>query len=308
MVSETLCFTVGPDAAEQRLDIYLVGCLAEMTRSRIQQLILDGNIKVNERIPSKSGYRLKSGDKVGVSLPTPIAASVTAENIPLDIIFEDEDLLVINKGRGMVVHPAIGNYQGTLVNALLAHCTDLSGINGVIRPGIVHRLDKDTSGVMLVAKTDMAHVSLAEQIRNHTAGRIYLAVVHGNFISECGTLDGAIGSHPKDRKKMAVVRQQGKVAVTHFKVIERLERYSIISCQLETGRTHQIRVHMATAGHPLVGDPKYGPAKNERYIVGQALHSTEIHFIHPRTGAAMNFSAPMPQDMFLLIDFLRKKQ
>jgi 23S rRNA pseudouridine1911/1915/1917 synthase len=301
-------FLVGPDADEKRLDIFLVGHLPEMTRSRIQHLITHGNIRVNERIHTKTGYKLKNGDKVAIDLPSPIACEVNAEVIPLDILFEDEHLVVINKRRGMVVHPAAGNQQGTLVNALLAHCSDLSGINGVIRPGIIHRLDKDTSGAMLVAKTDLAHVSLAEQIRSHFAGRIYLAVVYGNLVADSGRIEGAIGRHPKDRKKMAVVRQLGKPAVTHFQVVERLGRYTVVSCRLETGRTHQIRVHMASIGHPLVGDPKYGPAKTEPGIKGQALHSSEIHFTHPRTGEAMTFTAPLPQDMQDLIERLRKSR
>lgn len=301
-------FLVGAEAGEQRLDVYLTECMPELTRSQIQRLIAEGHVTVNGRIPSKAGYRLTSSETVQVSIPAPTADTVAAQDIPLDILFEDEQLVVINKRRGMVVHPAAGNQQGTLVNALLAHCSDLSGINGVIRPGIVHRLDKDTSGAMLVAKTDLAHVSLAEQIRSHSAGRIYLAVVYGNLVADSGRIEGAIGRHPKDRKKMAVVRQLGKPAVTHFHVVERLGRYTVVSCRLETGRTHQIRVHMASIGHPVVGDPKYGPVKVEPGITGQALHSSEIHFTHPRTGEAMNFLAPLPQDMLELIERLRKSR
>lgn len=306
MNSVVNCFRTNTDAEGQRLDVYLTGLLPELNRSRIQQLIMEGNIEVNGRIPNKSGYKLKVGDIVSICLPPPQTTHVVAEAIPLDIVFEDDDLLVINKRRGMVVHPAAGNQQGTLVNALMAHCTDLSGINGVVRPGIVHRLDKDTSGLMLVAKTDLAHLSLAEQIRSHSAGRIYLAVVQGTMALDSGRIEAAIGRHPQDRKKMAVVRQHGKAAITHFQVIERLTRHTVVSCRLETGRTHQIRVHMASIGHPLVGDPKYGAAKHEQCIKGQALHSAEIHFKHPRTGQSMSFSATMPQDMQQLIGSLKK--
>ena len=299
-------FLIGAEANEKRLDVYLTECIPGLTRSQIQRLIADGHVTVNGRVPGKAGYRVTDGEFVQIIVPAPTPDTVVAQDIPLDILYEDEHLVVINKHRGMVVHPAAGNLQGTLVNALLAHCSDLSGINSVIRPGIVHRLDKDTSGAMLVAKTDLAHVSLAEQIRSHSAGRIYLAVVYGNLVSDSGRIEGAIGRHPKDRKKMAVVRQLGKTAVTHFQVVERLGRYTVVSCRLETGRTHQIRVHMASIGHPLVGDPKYGPAKVEPGIKGQALHSSEIHFTHPRTGESLSFSAPMPQDMLNLIEQLRK--
>lgn len=307
-MAEGQTFLIGPEANEQRLDVYLTEYMPALTRSQIQRLIAEGQVTVNGRVPTKAGYRLTSGESVQIFIPAPTADTVVAQDIPLEILYEDEQLVVINKRRGMVVHPAAGNLQGTLVNALLAHCSDLSGINGVIRPGIVHRLDKDTSGAMLVAKTDLAHISLAEQIRSHSAGRIYLAVVYGNIVSDSGRIEGAIGRHPKDRKKMAVVRQLGKTAVTHFQVVERLGRYTVVSCRLETGRTHQIRVHMASIGHPLVGDPKYGPAKVESRIKGQALHSSEIHFTHPRTGETMSFSAPMPQDMLLLVEQLRKSR
>jgi 23S rRNA pseudouridine1911/1915/1917 synthase len=298
-------FRVGQEDSESRLDLFLTRQLSELTRSFIQRLIAAGRVEINGIIRTKSGFSLSTGDHILMTMPPPIPSDVIPESIPLDILFEDASMAVINKQRGMVVHPAAGNWQGTLVNALLAHCQDLSGINGVIRPGIVHRLDKDTSGVMLVAKTDQAHVSLAEQIKNHTAGRIYVAVIHGTLAQDEGTIEGAIGRHPKDRKKMAVVRQGGKDAVTHYKVLERMERYTVVSCRLETGRTHQIRVHMALIGHPVVGDPKYGPPSTGFPIKGQALHSSAIHFIHPMTGAAMNFSATLPEDMRQLIDQLR---
>ena len=296
---------VKPEEAECRLDQFLARNVSEMTRSFIQRLITDGKVTVNGIIRTKSGFTLSAGSLIRMTLPPPIPSEVTPEAIPLDILYEDAHLAVINKSRGMVVHPAAGNWQGTLVNALLSHCQDLSGINGVIRPGIVHRLDKDTSGVMLVAKTDQAHVSLAEQIKSHTAGRIYVAVVHGIFVQDEGTIEGAIGRHPKDRKKMSVIRQGGKAAVTHYKILERLARHTVVSCRLETGRTHQIRVHMAYIGHPVVGDPKYGPPVTGISIKGQALHSSEIHFRHPVTGELLNFSATLPDDMQQLINQLR---
>ncbi len=296
---------VKPEDAECRLDQFLARNVSEMTRSCIQRLIADSKVNVNGKIRTKSGFTLSAGDLIRMTLPPPVPSEVIPEAIPLDILYEDAHLAVINKSRGMVVHPAAGNWQGTLVNALLSHCQDLSGINGVIRPGIVHRLDKDTSGVMLVAKTDQAHVSLAEQIKSHEAGRIYVAVVHGVFAQDEGTIEGAIGRHPKDRKKMSVTRQGGKAAVTHYRVLERLTRHSVVSCRLETGRTHQIRVHMAFIGHPVVGDPKYGPPVTGLSIKGQALHSSEIHFRHPMTGELLNFSATLPEDMQQLINQLR---
>lgn len=299
-------FLVSSEDSESRLDLFLTAHVPDVTRSFIQRLIVDGQVTVNEKVRTKTGFSLTAGDRIQLSLPAPVSSAIIPEDIPLDILFEDDQLAVINKARGMVVHPAPGNQQGTLVNALLAHCQDLSGINGVIRPGIVHRLDKDTSGVMLVAKTDQAHVSLAEQIGNHKAGRIYLVVVHGNFTQEEGQVEGAIGRHPKDRQKMSVVRQGGKAALTHYKVLERLGRYCLVSCKLETGRTHQIRVHMAFIGHPVVGDPKYGPPTPKFSIKGQALHSSQIHFVHPRTGEEMTFTAPLPQDMQVLVEQLRR--
>lgn len=305
-MSELKQFWVGEEDGEKRLDLFLKEQLPERTRSFVQRLISAGQVSVNDKLPAKTGLRLSVGDNIKFTLPDAVALDVMAQEIPLDILYEDDQLAVVNKARGMVVHPAAGNLQNTLVNALLAHCDDLSGINGVLRPGIVHRLDKDTSGAMLVAKTDQAHTSLAEQIKNHSAGRIYLAVVHGTVISDSGRIDGAIGRHPRDRQKMAVVRQGGKAATTHFQVVERLGRFTIVSCKLETGRTHQIRVHMAQLGHPLVGDPKYGPSKPTFSIQGQALHSSAIHFVHPKTGQAMSFSAPLPNDMQQLIDQLRK--
>lgn len=233
---------------------------------------------------------------------------ILPENIPLDILYEDSDIIVVNKARGMVVHPATGIYTGTLVNALLYHCKDLSGINGEIRPGIVHRLDKDTSGVMVAAKNDTAHLDLAEQIRTKTAHRIYWAIVYGNIKEEAGIIKGDIGRHPTDRKKMAIVHEHGKPAVTHFRVLERFGDYTLVECRLETGRTHQIRVHMTSIGHPLVGDPKYGPRRSCPFAIeGQALHSLQLELTHPRTRERMTFKAPLPEDMEKILRTLRAK-
>jgi 23S rRNA pseudouridine1911/1915/1917 synthase len=246
---------------------------------------------------------------VQVSVPEAEPITAAPEDIPLDILYEDKDIIVVNKARGMVVHPASGVYSGTLVNALLHHCQDLSGINGEIRPGIVHRLDKDTSGVMVCAKNDTAHLDLAEQIRTKTAHRTYWAIVHGNIKEEAGIIKGDIGRHPTDRKKMAIVRENGKPAVTHFKVLERFGEYTLVECKLETGRTHQIRVHMTSIGHPLVNDPKYGPKKSSPFAIqGQALHSLQLTLTHPVTKEEMTFTAPVPSDMEKILTGLRNKR
>ena len=231
---------------------------------------------------------------------------VEPENIPLDILFEDSHMIVINKARGMVVHPAVGNHSGTLVNALLYHCKDLSGINGEIRPGIVHRLDKDTSGVMMAAKHDESHLGLAEQVKEHSATRTYYALVQGNIAEEKGTIKAPIGRHPKDRMKMAVVFENSKEAVTHFRVLERYGKHTLIECQLETGRTHQIRVHLAYIGHPVVNDPFYGFRKMNFPIVGQALHSKTLSVKHPITGEVLHFEAPLPDDFLACIEYAKE--
>lgn len=288
-----------------RLDIFLTKELNQLSRAHIQKLIVDGHVEVNQRI-SKSNYKLRINDIIKVTIPSAKPVEIIPENIPLNILYEDGDVIVINKARGMVVHPAIGNYSGTLVNALLAHCDDLSGINGEIRPGIVHRLDKDTSGVMIAAKSDVAHISLAEQIKNKTATRKYLAIVHGNIKEDEGVIEGAIGRHPIDRKKMAVLLENGKEATTKFRVIERFGRYTLVECSLMTGRTHQIRVHMTYIGYPVVGDPKYGNIKNPFRIEGQALHSSELKFLHPITQEEMAFHAPLPADMEKILTAIRR--
>ena len=246
------------------------------------------------------------GETITITIPVPQTSVVEPENIPLDILYEDEHIIVVNKARGMTVHPAAGATSGTLVNALLWHCTDLSGINGTLRPGIVHRLDKDTSGVMVAAKNDAAHLNLSEQLQNKTMHRTYLAIVHGIINENDGTIKGRIGRHPVERKMMAIT-ETGKSAVTHFHVLERFKSgFSLVECRLETGRTHQIRVHMTHIGHPLVGDPKYGRRKSPFTIAGQALHSRELTLLHPATQEQMTFAAPIPQDMDNILRQLKK--
>ena len=299
---------------ESRLDLFLSSNESlEISRTFAQKLIEDGKILVNNRIAKKSSLKIFPNDQIEIDLPEPESLEIAAEDLPLDILYEDQDLLVINKARGMTVHPAPGNFHGTLVNALLFHCKDLSGINGIERPGIVHRLDKDTSGVMLAAKNDLSHRSLAEQIQSKEAQRIYLAIVHGNFSIDSGIIEGSIGRDPKDRQKMAIVTN-GKSAVTNFKVIENFykDRLALVECKLQTGRTHQIRVHMTSIGHPLLGDPKYFPNKkkpaDQFEIDGQALHSWKIEFRHPRTNQILKFTADIPNDMKSIIDLLYRRQ
>lgn len=295
----------------ERLDVFLTAKMLEFSRSHIQKLIAGGQVRVNGA-NRKGNFKLKAADAVELEIPEPEQTAILPEDLPLDILYEDEEMIVVNKARGMVVHPAAGVYSGTLVNALLYHCHDLSGINGEIRPGIVHRLDKDTSGVMVAAKNDQAHLSLAKQIHDKTAFRIYQALVWGNIKEEAGIIHGAIGRHPADRKKMAVVQENGKPATTHFRVVERYGETTLVECRLETGRTHQIRVHMSYIGHPLLGDPKYGTDRKGRVrgsfaIQGQALHSMSLELTHPSTGKRMKFCAPMPADMDALIKKLRHK-
>ena len=284
------------DRTDERLDLFLVCRLPDLSRSYAQRLIADGQVTV-DGTARKANYKLRGGEEIVCTMPPAEEIEICAEDIPLDILYEDADIIVVNKARGMVVHPAAGIYTGTLVNALLWHCHDLSGINGALRPGIVHRLDKDTSGVMVAAKNDMAHHYLARQIRDKDVRREYRAIVHGNIVPRAGVITGDIGRHPTDRKKMAIVRENGKPATTHFEVLERFGSYTYVSCRLETGRTHQIRVHMTSIGHPLVGDPKYTAKKNPFAIVGQALHSLTLSLTHPRTGTEMTFTAPLPADM-----------
>lgn len=278
-----------------RVDIYVARAL-DISRSYAGNLIKNGKVSMRDRI-LKANYRVAAGDEIVIEKDEAEDLTVEAENIPLDIVYEDKDIIIVNKARGMVVHPAAGNPNGTLVNALLWHCGgELSGINGVIRPGIVHRLDKDTSGLMVAAKTDTAHKDLAEQIKSHTARRTYVALVHGNIVEAKGRIDAPLGRHPKDRIKMAVNMKDGKDAITHFTVLERFGNYTLVQCRLETGRTHQIRVHMAYIGHPVVNDPLYGYKRDAFPIEGQTLHSCALDLVHPITKQAMHFEAPWPDD------------
>jgi 23S rRNA pseudouridine1911/1915/1917 synthase len=287
----------------ERIDAYIAVAL-DLSRSNVQKLIENGAVMVNGK-PCKSNYKLKAGDNVSVEIPEPEDLAAEPENIPLDIVYEDSDIIVINKPRGMVVHPAAGNYTGTLVNALLYHCDDLSDINGVRRPGIVHRIDKDTTGLIAVAKNNSAHISLAEQLQDHTMRRVYYAVVEGIIGENGGTVNAPIGRHDNDRKKMSVNTRVGKPAVTHFEVLERLDNCTLVKCKLETGRTHQIRVHMAYIGHPVTGDPVYG-TKNNRGMSGQALHAGELTLIHPTKNESVTFNAPLPEDFEKLLKRLRR--
>ena len=299
-------YTVTDSDAGSRLDVFLSAQPDNPSRSNIQKMITEGNVSVNGQV-KRANYKLRPADNIVMTYQPPQEIEAVPENIPLDILYEDSDIIVVNKARGMVVHPAAGVYTGTLVNALLYHCGDeLSGINGKIRPGIVHRLDKDTSGVMVVAKNDFAHNSLAEQIGSKTAVKEYVALVHGNITEEKGIIEANIGRHPVDRKKMAVVTSGGKPATTVFHVLERFKNCTFVKCRLLTGRTHQIRVHMAYIGHPLIGDPKYCNSKNKFDIQGQALHSLSLTLIHPRTNQEMTFTAPIPQDMQKLLKYFRQ--
>ena len=289
-----------------RLDVYLSEKLSGVSRSHIQKNIAAGLITVDGK-KVKPGYKLAGGEFISVQDEEPVATEFLPENLPLDILYEDPDIIVVNKARGMTVHPADTVKSGTLVNALLFHCKDLSGINGVKRPGIVHRLDKDTSGVMVVAKNDSAHINLAEQIKNKTATRNYLAIVHGVLPDDAGIITGAIGRDKRDRKKMAVV-PGGKPALTEFFVEERFKNFTLVRCKLQTGRTHQIRVHMTEIGFPVLGDEKYTSRKNIFEIRGQALHSHTLSLTHPTTGERMNFTAPIPEDMEKILQALRQEK
>lgn len=301
-------FTIDDESEGIRIDLVLSLQLREVSRSFIQKLLEEGRIKVNGIVCLSKKHKVKGGDTVEMRIPQPKEMQAEAEDIPLDIVYEDDDLLVVNKPRGMVVHPAAGNETGTMVNALLHHCGDrLSSINGVIRPGIVHRIDKDTSGLLMVAKNDVAHESLSRQLAEHTITRRYEALVFNNFREDSGVVDAPIGRDPYNRLKQAVTDRNSKNAVTRWRVLERYGRYTLIEARLETGRTHQIRVHMAYIKHPLVGDMLYGPRKQPFGAEGQMLHAGVLGFIHPKTGEYMEFSRPMPDVFRDIIEKLRRE-
>jgi 23S rRNA pseudouridine1911/1915/1917 synthase len=305
--SEPIEWTVGTELAGQRIDKFITDALEEDTsRTQIQQWIKDGHVTVNGK-PAKPNYKLSLNDRIIVTVPEPIDVELAPEDIPLDVIYEDSDVIVVNKPRGLVVHPAPGHYSGTLVNALLHHCRDLSGINGVLRPGIVHRIDKDTSGLIMAAKNDKAHASLADQLKAHTVNRKYIALVHGNIQHENGTIDAPIGRDSHDRKMYTVTEKNSKHAVTHFLVLERFGDFTLVELKLETGRTHQIRVHMKFIGHPLVGDPMYGKSKGTMNMEGQALHAAVLGFNHPRSDKPLLFEAPLPDDFEDLLFRIRSR-
>ena len=287
-----------------RLDRFLAAELPELSRSHLQNLIKQGQVLVNGIPATKSGQNLVGGELVELTLPDAEEVPLIAENIPLDIYYEDTDIIVVNKPQGLVVHPAAGHQSGTLVNALLGHCGDLSGINGQIRPGIVHRLDKDTSGLLVAAKNDAAHIGLAEQWSDHSVKRIYHALLHGVMKENSGIVDAPIGRHPRDRKKMAIETTHGRDAVTNYRVLQRLPDFTYCECELKTGRTHQIRVHLAHIGHPVLGDPTYGPKKPPLKLDGQVLHAKTLGFKHPCTGEYLEFDSPLPDYFQQLLEEL----
>lgn len=291
-------FTFGAEREDLgcRIDVFIADNIEELSRSGVQRLIEEGHVKLNGAAV-KANYKLREKDIIDVEIPEAKTVEILPENIPLDILYEDKDVIIVNKPQGMVVHPAPGHTSGTLVNALMYHCGDeLSGINGEKRPGIVHRIDKDTSGVLMIAKNDVAHQSLAEQLAEHSITRKYNAVVFNGFQEDEGTVDQPIGRNPLDRKKMAVTQKHSRRAVTHYRVLERMGNFTFIEAQLETGRTHQIRVHLTFIGHPLLGDTVYGPKKQPFHLEGQALHARVLGFVHPSTGQYMEFEAPLPEN------------
>lgn len=303
---EVLEYKTTKEEAGVRIDRFLSEKNEEISRSYLQKLLKEKQITVNNA-PVKANYKIQAEDFIRVELPDMEEPDILPEDIPLDILYEDKDVLVVNKPKDMVVHPSAGHTSGTLVNAVMFHCKEnLSGINGVLRPGIVHRIDKDTTGALLICKNDTAHRDLAEQLKEHSIKRRYRAIVAGNLKEDEGTIEGSIGRHPIDRKKMAINYKNGKEAVTHYKVLERFKNATYVECRLETGRTHQIRVHMTSIGHPLLGDEVYGSGKNPYHLQGQALHAMILGFVHPSTGEYMEFEAPLPEYFTKLLDKLRK--
>jgi 23S rRNA pseudouridine1911/1915/1917 synthase len=303
---DEIVFDIAPEMEGERIDKCISSYMEELSRSYIQKIIKEGNVFVNENVV-KANYKTKVDDKVRFIIPEAIEPDIPPQDIALDIIYEDKDILVVNKPKDMVVHPAPGHYEGTLVNAIMYHCgSELSGINGVMRPGIVHRIDKDTTGSIIVCKNDEAHRKIAELLKTHDITRKYRAIVYGNIKEDSGTVDAPIGRHPNDRKKMAVNEKNGKRAVTHYTVLERLGDYTYIECQLETGRTHQIRVHMASINHPLLGDEVYCSRKSPFKLNGQVLHAMTIGFVHPTSGEYMEFEAPLPEYFERLLSILRE--
>ena len=298
---------ITPEMEGERIDKCISNYLESLSRSYIQKIIKDGTAYVND-VVVKANYKVKVDDKVQFEIPDCEEPDIPPQDIPLDILYEDKDILIVNKPKDMVVHPAPGHYEGTLVNAIMFHCKDeLSGINGVLRPGIVHRIDKDTTGSIIICKNDEAHRKIAQQLKEHSITRKYRAIVYGRIMEEEGTVNAPIGRHPTDRKKMAINEKNGKPAVTHYKVLERFDKYTYIECQLETGRTHQIRVHMTSIGHSLLGDEVYGNAKCPFKLEGQTLHAMTIGFIHPTTGEYVEYEAPLPEYFEHLLQILRTK-
>lgn len=301
---DNFCFQITEDMEDERIDKCVSMLIDSLSRSFIQKMIKEERVLVNGR-SVKGSYRVKTDDEVAFELPESVEPDIVPENIPLDILYEDKDVVVVNKPKGMVVHPAVGHYSGTMVNALMYHCgKELSGINGVMRPGIVHRIDMDTTGSVIVCKNDRSHNSIAEQLKEHSINRRYRAICHGILKEDKGTIDKPIGRHPMERKKMAVNEKNGKAAVTHYQVLERFKDYTYIECVLETGRTHQIRVHMASIGHPILGDEIYSNRKSNFKLQGQTLHAKTLGFIHPSTGEYVEVDAPLPEYFQHLLEIL----
>jgi 23S rRNA pseudouridine1911/1915/1917 synthase len=302
-----IVFDITPEMEDERIDKCLSSYMEDLSRSYIQKIIKEGNVFVNDKAV-KANYKCKVDDSVRFIIPQAVEPDIMPQPIPLDIIYEDKDILIVNKPKNMVVHPAPGHYDGTLVNAIMYHCgSELSGINGVMRPGIVHRIDKDTTGSIVVCKNDESHKAIAELLKTHDITRKYRAIVYGNIKEDSGTVNAPIGRHPNDRKKMAINERNGKNAITHYKVLERFGNYTYIECQLETGRTHQIRVHMASIAHPLLGDDIYSSHKSPFKLEGQVLHAMTIGFIHPTTGEYVEFEAPLPEYFEKILSVLRNK-